>query len=70
MKSLSDVYVTILYPRAVGKAESYVLFKSPSKALRQNSGLDVNRDRQVTKGEAASKVQAKLAKGLAVSLRG
>lgn len=70
MTSLSDVYMTILYPVAVGKAEAHVLFRYPSKRFRQNSGLDTNHDKQVTKGEAASKVQAKLTKGLSASLRG
>jgi two-component system, NtrC family, sensor kinase len=32
--------------------------------------LDINKDGQVTKGEAASKVQAKLDKGLGKTLRG
>ena len=67
---LSDVYMAILWPKAVGKPEAYVLFQSPSKAYKQNSGLDLNKDGQVTKGEAADKVQRKLTKGLALGLRG
>jgi hypothetical protein len=70
MKTLSDVYMTILFPKAVGKPEAFVLFKSPSKQFKQNAGLDVNKDKQVTKGEAAAKVQAKLVRGLSASLRG
>src|ERR1700682_4742234 len=59
MTSLSDVYMTILFPKAVGKPEAFVLFADPSKAYKKNKGLDINKDGQVTKGEAASKVQAK-----------
>lgn len=70
MNTLSDVYMTILLPSAVGKAEAFVLFRSPTKAYRQNQGLDVNHDGQITKGEAASKVQAKLGRGLDASRRG
>jgi len=70
MKTLSDVYMTILFPVAVGKPEAQVLFKKPSKTYEQNSGLDVNKDGQVTKGEAAAKVQAKLSKGLGADFRG
>lgn len=70
MRSLSDVYMSILFPIAVGKADSYVLFASPSTAYQQNAGLDVNHDGQVTKGEAASKVQARLDEGLSVVNRG
>jgi hypothetical protein len=70
MRSLSDVYMSILFPVAVGKPDSYVLFAAPSAAYRQNAGLDVNHDNQVTKGEAASKVQARLDDGLSVANRG
>jgi hypothetical protein len=70
MRTLSDVYMIILFPAAVGRPEAHVLFKRPSKAYAQNKGLDANKDGQVTKGEAAAKVQAKLVKGLGKSLRG
>jgi hypothetical protein len=70
MRSLSDVYMSILFPAAVGKPDSFVLFSAPSTAYRQNAGLDVNHDNQVTKGEAASKVQARLDDGLSVVNRG
>jgi hypothetical protein len=70
MHSLSDVYMSILLPVAVGKPEAHVLFAAPSRAYRQNAGLDANHDDQVTKGEAASKVQAKLNDGLSAVNRG
>jgi hypothetical protein len=70
MRSLSDVYMSILFPIAVGKPDSYVLFAAPSTAYRQNAGLDVNHDGEVTKGEAASKVQARLDEGLSAVNRG
>jgi hypothetical protein len=70
MKMLSDVYMTILWPRAVGKAEAYVLFKQPSQTYSQNSGLDANKDGQITKGEAAYRVQLKLNRGLSINMRG
>ena len=63
MNTLSDVYMTILLPSAVGKAEAFVLFRSPSKAYKQNQGLDANRDGQITKGEASSKVQIETGAG-------
>lgn len=70
MQTLSDVYMTILFPAAVGKPEAHVLFAAPSKAYEQNKGLDANKDGAVTKGEAAAKVQVKLTKGLGEGLRG
>ena len=70
MTSLSDVYMAILWPKAIGKPEAHVLFKKPAKTYQQNAGLDVNKDGEITKGEAAAKVMAKLTKGLGVGLRG
>ena len=70
MKTLSDVYMAVLWPRAVGKPDASVLFAAPSNAYAQNAGLDVNRDGEVTKGEAASKVQRALDKGLSKTWRG
>jgi hypothetical protein len=65
LKTLSDVYMAILFPRAVGQSESLVLFAIPSKAYAENRGLDSNNDGQVTKAEAAAKVQQALITGLA-----
>lgn len=65
--TLSDLYMTILWPAAVGKPESFVLFAAAdqhNRAYLQNKGLDINHDGAVTKAEAASKVHDKLVKGL------
>lgn len=70
MRTLSDVYMAILWPRAIGKPEASVLFAAPATTYEQNKGLDVNRDGEVTKGEAASKVQRMLDKGLSRQWRG
>jgi hypothetical protein len=60
--SLSDMYLAILYPLGVGKADDFVLF-SGGVAYRQNAGLDVNKNGSVTKAEAAAKVYAIRAEG-------
>ena len=70
LSTVSDVYMAILYPKAVGKPAAYVLFAHPSKAYGQNKGLDANKDGTVTKAEAAAKVYAKLVRGLKNGLRG
>ncbi len=70
MKTLSDVYMTILWPKAVGKPEAFVIFQAPSKAFKQNAGLDANKDSVVTKAEAAAKVYAKLIRGMKDGVRG
>ena len=59
---LSDLYMAVLFPAAVGKSDDYVLFGNGAMsgyggvAYDQNSGLDKNGDGSITKGEAAVKV--------------
>lgn len=64
LKDLSDVYMAILWPKAVGKPASYALFSTPSRAYRLNAPLDANSDGAVTKAEAAARVQNHLVEGL------
>ena len=72
LATLSDVYMAILWPAAVGMPESYGIFKSGSEAYRLNAALDLDpdglgpltRDGVVTKAEAASFVQKRLEQGL------
>jgi hypothetical protein len=63
LSTLEDVYMVILYPIAVGKPGSHVLFTRPSVAYDQNAGLDANEDGVVTKDEAAAHVRAMLVAG-------
>lgn len=66
LRTIADLYMAILWPRAIGKPASYVLWdraKMP-KTYRQNSGIDINKDGLVTKAEAAAKVNAKLVRGM------
>lgn len=67
LRTLSDVYMAILWPRAVGKPESYPLFergKSPTANYAQNAGLDTNKDGVITKAEATAKVHQRLVMGM------
>jgi len=70
LRDLSDVYMAILWPRAVGRLSSYVLFAQGSNEYKQNKGLDVNNDGVVTKVEAANLVQQHLVEGMREELRG
>lgn len=66
LNNLGDIYMAILWPKGVGKSDDYVLFdkgKTPT-TFRQNAGLDVNRNGQVTRAECLVKVSEKLVKGL------
>ena len=64
LPSLSDAYMAVLLPIAVGKLDSHILFTKPSKAYDQNSGLDINKNGSITKAEATSKVHGRLVLGL------
>ena len=64
-KGLSDLYMAVLFPAAVGKNDDFVLFGNGaatpgygagSRAYSQNRGLDKNGDGSVTKAEASAKV--------------
>lgn len=65
LNSLGDVYMAILWPAGVEKPDDWVLWEKGSRptTYRQNSGLDVDGDKRITKGEAVSKVRAKLTRG-------
>lgn len=66
LHNLGDVYMAILWPKAVEQPDHYVLFdkKKTPTTFRQNAGLDVNKDGLVTRAECLVKVNQKLAKGL------
>ncbi len=65
LRTLSDLYMAILWPAAVGQADTEALWTRTGRptTYRQNSGLDANSDGTITKGEAAGKVLALLAEG-------
>lgn len=67
LSRLSDVYMAILWPAAIGKPDTSPLWDAATRptTYRQNAGLDANKDHTITKGEAAGKVAVKLIKGLA-----
>lgn len=69
---LSDVYMAILWPKAIGASDTAVLWSRDAMptTYRQNSGLDINKDGTITKAEATAKVKAKLDKGLTLQYMG
>lgn len=63
--NLPDLYMAILWPKAIGKDPDYVLIRDEDgKAYIQNKGLDLNADGNITKIEAADLVRQRLALGL------
>lgn len=65
LRDLSDIYMAILWPKAVGQPLEYVLWDKNSRptTYRQNAGLDGNRDGAITKAECAAKLFAMKAEG-------
>ena len=66
--TLEDVYMCILWPRAIGKPLDYVLFdkadhKRPQLYI-QNAGLDYDKNGRITKAEATRGVRSFLEVGL------
>lgn len=56
--TLEDLYMAILYPKAIGQPNDWVMpWKYGSLAYKQNAGLDLNKDRKITKAEAAAGVR-------------
>ena len=59
---ISDLYMSVLFPRAVGKPDDFVLFGKGAinekfeARYEANKGLDANNDGSITKVEAAAKV--------------
>lgn len=45
--SLTDLYLAILYPKAVGQRQ-FTLYQHPEAAYTRNKGLDINKDGKVT----------------------
>lgn len=68
LRTLSDVYMAILWPGAIGKPEGFVLFDQADKAhpkrYLQNAGLDFDHDGKITKAEAAAGPARQLEAGL------
>ena len=64
--NLGDCYMAVLWPVAMGRPDSYVIWTKVgqfSAEYAQNAGLDVNRDDQITRGEAVARVNTSLMRG-------
>jgi peptidoglycan hydrolase-like protein with peptidoglycan-binding domain len=60
LKTIEDAYMAVLFPKAIGKGSSFVLFTRPSKQYTQNRGLDLDGNGVITVAEAASRVKQRL----------
>jgi hypothetical protein len=72
LNTLEDAYMAVLYPAAVGKDPSYVLFnqyetvngeEKETLAYKENAGLDTDHDGKITKNEVSVVIRKKLEEG-------
>lgn len=64
--TLADLYMAILWPKAIGRPVDYVLWDKATRptTYRQNAGLDTDRDGRITKAECVVKLTAMLKEGM------
>ncbi|MGH9928343.1 MAG: baseplate hub protein [Pyrinomonadaceae bacterium] len=71
INNLDDAYLAVLWPIAVGRADNYIMWQQSTGPYQAqyaaNSGLDVNRDGTITKGEAASSARTSYKNGIPFS---
>lgn len=63
IKTLGDLYLGILWPRGIGKPDSYALWTLGERAYMYNDGLDLNKDGRVTKMEALHYIKNRYVQG-------
>jgi len=65
LHNLADLYMAILWPKAVGQPMEYVLWDKDSRptTYRQNAGLDIDKDGEITKAECSAKLYTMKAEG-------
>lgn len=64
LNTLEDVYMAILYPKAIGRTPDSTLFSKGTIEYTQNIGFDKNKDGKITLAEISEKVRVKYEKGL------
>lgn len=67
IRNLGDAYMWVLWRAAVGRMDTYVMWERDTGPYQQqyaaNSGLDKNRDGQITRGEAVASVNQAFIRG-------
>lgn len=63
VSNLGDCYMAVLWPDAIGKPDSHVMWVAGSIQYNQNSGLDTNHDGYITRGEAVTRVNDEVLRG-------
>lgn len=56
LNTLGDVYLAILYPKAIGKSDDWTMWEKGTLAYTQNKGLDKNSDGKITRKEVLTTI--------------
>jgi hypothetical protein len=64
VRTLEDIYMVILWPRAIGTDPNKPIFKLGYKVYEQNKGFDKNNDGEITPKECSMAVYLAYNKGL------
>jgi len=56
LDSARDLYMAVLWPKAVGRGDNFQILNGSKDDYRQNRGLDLNHDRRITALEATEKM--------------
>lgn len=67
IRNIGDAYMAVLWPAAINKPDSYVMWEKVGTYARQyaqNASLDANRDDKITRGEAVERVNKSYMEGL------
>lgn len=67
-KSLTDLYLGILYPRALDQDYCYTLYAKPSLTYSRNAGLDEDKDGRVTVSDIDKRMQRIFPTAFAIQL--
>jgi hypothetical protein len=57
MNDVFDVYITVFAPATLGKPDSQVMYRSPSKQYTANKAMDVNGDGVITVGDVKAQIR-------------
>lgn len=63
ISNLTDCYMAVFYPNAMGQPDSYVIATAPSATYNANANLDSNHDGVITRAEAVAPVMRALRSG-------
>lgn len=63
ISNLTDCYMAVFYPKAIGQPDSYVIATAPSEVYNKNANLDINGDDSITRAEAVAPVMRALRTG-------